>query len=205
MTTPLTLDEAAARIGMSVSTVVRLCKRGKLEYSQDATGTYAIDPASLERWATQNIAPAGWIGMTAAAEIIGCYGTNVNRYIQQGKLEARKYGGRQYVEESAVRQFAKVYKSETVGQRRAEGGRATAAKVKGSKGSNWASMKATATATTATGKRKPAEQVKKHATIDDMVKTCKEARYLSAMDEQIGVQVWSDKRAREKRKARRAR
>ena len=181
MTNPLTLDQAAARIGMSTSKVVRLCKAGELKHTQVFGGCYAIDPASLEAWASANIAPDGWLTSTEAAKIIGCHGTNVSRYIEQGKLEARRYGAKRYVHEDAVRQFAASYKASTVGERRAAGGRNTAAKVKGA---NWATITAKAEAKSKP-KRKPAAPVVKWANIDDMVRACHTAVRVNAMGEVI--------------------
>ena len=180
MTIPLTLDQAAERIGMSISTVTRLCKAGELKHTQVFGGCYAIDAASLEAWASANIAPPGWLTSTEAAKIIGCHGTNVSRYIEQGKLEARRYGAKRYVHEDAVRQFAKGYKASTVGERRAAGGRKTAAAVKGA---NWATIAATKPAP----KRKPAAPVVKWESLDEMIASCQTAVRLDAMGEVVGV------------------
>ena len=178
--TPLTLDEAAHRIGMSISTVTRLCKAGELVHSQDATGTYAIDSASLEAWAAANIAPAGWLTSTEAAAIIGCHGTNVSRYIEQGRLTPRMFGARRYVHQDEVDAFAAIYQGKTPGERKAEGGKKTAAMVQVA---NWATIAATKPAP----KRKPAAPVIKWASLDEMIASCHTAVRLDAMGEVMGV------------------
>jgi excisionase family DNA binding protein len=179
MTTPLTLDEAAAKIGMSASTIVRLCKAGELEHTQVFGGCYAIDPASLEQWASANIAPAGWLTSTEAAKIIGCHGTNITRYVEQGRLTPRMFGAKRYVHQDEVDAFAKEYKGKTPGERKAEGGKKTAAMVQ----SNWATIAATKPAP----KRKPAAPVVKWASLDEMIANCHTAVRLDAMGEVVGT------------------
>lgn len=179
MTTPLTLDEAAARIGMSTSKIVRLCKAGELVHTQVFGGCYAIDPASLEQWASVNIAPPGWLTSTEAATVIGCHPTNVSRYIEQGRLTPRMFGAKRYVHQDEVNAFAEVYKGKTVGERKAEGGRKTAAMVQAA---NWATI----AATKPKPKRKPAPPVVKWGSLDEMVTSCQTAVVMNAMGEVVG-------------------
>ena len=46
----ITLGQAAKQTGISKPTISKACGRGDLSYDKNDDGSYAIDPAELDRW-----------------------------------------------------------------------------------------------------------------------------------------------------------
>jgi DNA invertase Pin-like site-specific DNA recombinase len=89
---PFTADEAAAELGVTSSTIHRWLRDGILPGKQLAAGApwRILLPDELRSRLTRGAAPAGWLGLTAAAQELGMSKPRVAYLVKAGKLPAMR-------------------------------------------------------------------------------------------------------------------
>jgi DNA invertase Pin-like site-specific DNA recombinase len=96
---PFTADQAAAELGVSTSTIQRWLDEGLLPGRQLAKGApwQIVLSEELRRKLTAGEAPAGWVGLTEAAERLSLSKQQVAYLVKCGKLDAvRVRAGRRH-------------------------------------------------------------------------------------------------------------
>ncbi len=87
---PFTADEAAAELGVSMSTIHRWLRTGVLAGEQMTPGApwRIILSDEVRRRLSEGAAPGGWVGLTEAARRLGLSKSQVVYLVKSGKLEA---------------------------------------------------------------------------------------------------------------------
>jgi hypothetical protein len=97
---PFTADQAAAELGVCITTIQRWLREGILPGNQLAPGApwQIVLTDELRQKLTAGEAPAGWVGLTEAARRLGLPKQRVAYLVKRGKLNAVRVrvGTRQY-------------------------------------------------------------------------------------------------------------